>query len=81
MAGNLAEMETKLVRCDEGVLLHHCVHNDFSRWIADVFNQKALAASLSAVETRLAEQKPGSRRRGADGTHRTHAKRDLIFDS
>lgn len=56
VAANLAE----LALCDEGVLRHHCPGRDFSRWVSDVFHDKALAVSLGAVESSLPAQSPGA---------------------
>lgn len=44
----------------EGVLRHYCPGRDFSRWVSDVFHDKALAVSLSAVESSLPAQSPGA---------------------
>ena len=60
VAANLAELEAELARCDEGVLRHHCPGRDFSRWVSDVFHDKALAVSLSAVESSLPARSPGA---------------------
>ena len=32
VAANLSQLEDELVRCDPGVLRHHCPGHDFSRW-------------------------------------------------
>jgi hydroxymethylpyrimidine pyrophosphatase-like HAD family hydrolase len=59
-AGNLAELEAELVRCDRGVLRHHCVRRDFSGWIEGVFHDKSLAADLRAAEAALPPQSPAA---------------------
>jgi hydroxymethylpyrimidine pyrophosphatase-like HAD family hydrolase len=60
IASNLSELEAELVRCDRGVLRHHCPHHDFSRWIADVFHDKPLTADLAAAEAQLSAQSPAA---------------------
>ncbi len=58
IAANLAELEAELVRCDRGVLRHHCPRHDFSGWIAGVFHDKSLAADLAAAEAALRPTAP-----------------------
>ncbi len=58
IASNLAELEAELVTCDRGVLRHHCPSNDFSHWIADVFHDQPLAASVAAAEGQLLAGSP-----------------------
>jgi hypothetical protein len=58
VAANLAELEAELARCDEGVLRHHCPGQDFSRWVSDVFHDKALADGLGAAEASLPAHSP-----------------------
>ena len=60
IAANLAELQAELARCDPGVLRHHCPRHDFSRWIAGVFHDKALAAHLGAAEAALPAQSPAA---------------------
>jgi hydroxymethylpyrimidine pyrophosphatase-like HAD family hydrolase len=60
VAANLAELEAELTRCDEGVLRHHCPGRDFSRWVADVFHDRTLAAALAAAEASLPARSPGA---------------------
>jgi hydroxymethylpyrimidine pyrophosphatase-like HAD family hydrolase len=60
VAANLGELEAELVRSDEGVLRHHCPGHDFSRWVAEVFHDRPLAAKLSAAEGALARRSPGA---------------------
>ncbi len=57
VAGNLAELEAELARCDRGVLRHHCPGHDFSRWVVGVFHDQQLGADIAAAEGALA---PGS---------------------
>jgi hypothetical protein len=60
VAANLPELEAELVRCDRGVLRHHCPGHDFSRWIAAVFHDQALAAELAAAEAQLSHHSPAA---------------------
>jgi hydroxymethylpyrimidine pyrophosphatase-like HAD family hydrolase len=60
VAANLIELEAELAGCDEGVLRHHCPGRDFSRWAADIFHDRPLAASLAAAEGSLTRQSPGA---------------------
>jgi hypothetical protein len=57
-AANLPELEAELVRCDPGVLRHHCPSHDFSGWTAAVFHDQPLAADLAAAETQLLAHSP-----------------------
>jgi hydroxymethylpyrimidine pyrophosphatase-like HAD family hydrolase len=59
-AANLNELEDELARCDAGVLRHHCPSRDFSRWVADVFHDRPLAAELAAAEGTLTRRSPGA---------------------
>lgn len=58
--GNLSALESELVRCDRGVLRHHCPHHDFSRWIADVFHDHSLASDVSTAEAGLTTRSPAA---------------------
>jgi hypothetical protein len=60
VAANLAELEDEIVRCDPGVLRHHCPDHDFSRWVAAVFHDHTLAANLAAAEAQLPAQSPAA---------------------
>ncbi len=60
VAANLAELEDEIVRCDRGVLRHHCPDHDFSRWVAAVFHDQTLAANLAAAEAQLPAQSPAA---------------------
>ncbi len=60
VAANLAELEDELIRCDRGVLRHHCPGHDFSRWVAAVFHDQPLAADLAAAEAQLPTQSPAA---------------------
>jgi phosphoglycolate phosphatase-like HAD superfamily hydrolase len=60
VAANLAELEDELIRCDRGVLRHHCPGHDFSRWVAAVFHDQPLAADLAAAEAQLPTPSPAA---------------------
>jgi hypothetical protein len=60
VAANLADLEGELAGCDEGVLRHHCPGHDFSRWVADVFHDRPLAADLAAAEASLTRRGPAA---------------------
>jgi hydroxymethylpyrimidine pyrophosphatase-like HAD family hydrolase len=60
MAGNLRELEVELVRCDRGVLRHHCPGHEFSRWVAEVFLDQSLARSLAVAEAGLSSDSPAA---------------------
>jgi hypothetical protein len=60
VAANLTELEAALADCDEGVLRHHGLSHDFSRWTADVFHDGPLAADLAAAEASLTRRSPGA---------------------
>ena len=60
VAANLTQLETELAQCDEGVLRHHCPDHDLSRWVADVFHDRPLAASLASAEASLTRRSPGA---------------------
>jgi hypothetical protein len=60
VAANLSELEAELAGCDEGVLRHHCPGHDLSHWVADVFHDGPLAASLATAEAALTPQSPGA---------------------
>ena len=60
VAANLAELEDEIVRCDPGVLRHHCPDHDLSRWVAAVFHDHTLAADLAAAEAQLPAQSPAA---------------------
>ena len=55
-----AELEAELVRCDRGVLRHHCPGRDFSSWIAGVYRDHQLAAGIGAAEAALPAQSQGA---------------------
>lgn len=52
-AGSAEELQHELAACDEAVIVHHCRHGDFSRWIADVLGDPPLAALIAASETEV----------------------------
>lgn len=49
-AASAGELEHQLRTCDEAVIVHHCQHGDFSRWVADVLGDPPLAAAIAAAE-------------------------------
>ena len=49
-AGSAGELEYQLRVCDDAVIVHHCLHGDFSRWVADVLGDPPLAAAIAAAE-------------------------------
>jgi hypothetical protein len=57
---HLAELETELAGCGEGVLRHHCPGHDFSRWVADVFHDGSLATDLAAAEAAITRRSPSA---------------------
>ena len=60
IAANLADLEAELANCDESVVRHHCPGHDFSRWVADVFHDRPLAADLAAAEASLTRGGPAA---------------------
>lgn len=60
VAANLAELEAELALCDLGVLRHHCPRHDFSRWIGEVFHDKALAEEISSTEEAVCSTSPAA---------------------
>lgn len=60
VAGNLTELEAELTSCEESVLRHHCPAGDFSRWVSDVFHDRALAASIRVAEGSLPSRCPSA---------------------
>jgi hypothetical protein len=53
-AGNLSEFDRVLRHQDAGVIKHHALNRDFSRWIRDVVQDDTLAAEISYIEADLA---------------------------
>jgi hydroxymethylpyrimidine pyrophosphatase-like HAD family hydrolase len=52
-AGSARDLEHELRTCDDAVIVHHCVHADFSRWVAEVLGDPPLAAAIAAAESAL----------------------------
>jgi len=52
-AANAGELEHQLQTCDDAVIIHHCQHGDFSRWVADVLGDPPLAAAIAPAEDAL----------------------------
>ncbi len=53
VVANLPELEAAIAVCEAGVLRAHCAERDFSRWVAGVLRNEALAAEIAAVEAQL----------------------------
>ncbi len=53
VVANLPELEGAIAVCEAGVLRAHCAERDFSRWVAGVLRNEALAAEIAAVEAQL----------------------------
>jgi hydroxymethylpyrimidine pyrophosphatase-like HAD family hydrolase len=49
-AGSAVELDHQLRVCDDAIIVHHCQHGDFSRWVADVLGDPPLAAAVAAAE-------------------------------
>jgi DNA-binding transcriptional ArsR family regulator len=58
VVANLPELEAAIAVCEPGVLRHHCVEHDFSRWIAGVFHNEPLADAIAPVEAQLSADSP-----------------------
>lgn len=59
-AGNLAELEDELARCDRAVVAHHCPRGDFSRWVTEVFHDPQLGRVIGEVERTVKESSPAA---------------------
>jgi hydroxymethylpyrimidine pyrophosphatase-like HAD family hydrolase len=60
VAANLADLEDQLIRCERGVLRHHCPGHDFSQWVTGVFHDEPLAAELAVAEAQLCAHSPAA---------------------
>jgi hypothetical protein len=60
IAASLAELQAELASCEAGVLRHHCPNHDFSHWVAEVFHDRPLTATIAAAEAQLAPQSPAA---------------------
>ena len=60
VAANLADLEDQLIRCERGVLRHHCPGHDFPRWVTGVFHDEPLAAELAVAEAQLCAHSPAA---------------------
>ena len=49
-AGSIGELEHELRVCDDDVIIHHCQHGDFSRWVQEVLGDPPLAAAIAQAE-------------------------------
>lgn len=58
VAANLNQFVDVLRHCDTGVLHHHSMGRDMSRWIRDVHRDQALAGHLRRLESRIAAGAP-----------------------
>lgn len=52
-AANLTELHRALANCDPGVIRHHAVNGDLSRWMQIVFQDGRLAADLVEIEEQI----------------------------
>jgi len=48
--GSAGELQRELQACEDSVIVHHCRHGDFSRWVAEVLGDPPLAAAIAAAE-------------------------------
>jgi hypothetical protein len=62
VVSTLGEFAGILASVDEAVLAHHAAGGDFSRWIADVFDDRRLSGHLRKVEQRWARGEIGDLR-------------------
>lgn len=60
VAANLAELEDQLIRCEPGVLRHHCFGHDCSRWVAAALHDQPLAANIATIEAQLSTKSPAA---------------------
>ncbi len=49
VVANLPELEAAIAACEAGVLRAHCAERDFSRWVAGVLHNEALAAEIATL--------------------------------
>ncbi len=52
-ASNLTELHRTLANCDPGVIRHHAVNGDLSRWMEVVFQDSRLATALADIEEQI----------------------------
>jgi hydroxymethylpyrimidine pyrophosphatase-like HAD family hydrolase len=62
IASTLGEFAAAVASVDEAVLAHHAAEGDFSRWMADVFDDRHLGGHLRKVEQRWARGEIGDLR-------------------
>lgn len=48
--GSAEELERELRASDDTVVIHHSMHSDFSRWVAEVLGDPPLAAAMAEIE-------------------------------
>ena len=51
VVGNVAEFHHELERASEEVLRHHLMHGDFSRWLEQTLQDRALAVTVGLIES------------------------------
>jgi hydroxymethylpyrimidine pyrophosphatase-like HAD family hydrolase len=59
-AGSAGEFRRELQACEDAVILHHCLHGDFSRWVAEVLGDPPLAAAIAAAEDAVRSRAAGA---------------------
>ena len=58
-AGNAEEFHREIRRAEAGVVRHHALHGDLSRWIAEVLRDEVLAETVRKAERRLRHRATG----------------------
>lgn len=54
-AGNLSEFATEIANATAGVLRHHAPHNDFSRWLGDLWRDSAFIDAVRQIESAISD--------------------------
>lgn len=52
-AGNLSEFASEIANATAGVLRHHAPHNDFSRWLGDLWRDSAFIEGVQEIEATI----------------------------
>jgi hydroxymethylpyrimidine pyrophosphatase-like HAD family hydrolase len=58
-ARNVGEFLRCLSDVDDGVIEHHLLHGDFSRWLLGAMQDRNLAASIGAIERKVISRRAG----------------------